>query len=262
MEKVVINSLTNSLAYKDNLEDSLKPGNIIQARVIENLPDGLLLLIGNTKVKAETNMAIPKGDIISLLVAINKDGKLVLTANNKIFPVNIFAKSHPPENEEILKIITKLEKSKINLNFDEVVSLKNFLKHLPLNLKDGLNLLLNPDLYAALIHKLNNKDYFSVSVEAKKNKKAKHQQLMIHITLDSEELGRVSVNLSQSDLLKIIFSCNRKETTDLINGKIDLLAENLNFIPNKEIVVKFNPSLPLGSNTGEKNPETGINILI
>lgn len=212
-----------------NLFKNIQPGQIIKARVIDISQGRYILSIGKHRFQASSQLKLPIGSNLALKV-VNTNGEKTILAVKEMKGISINNLANflgYGDTKEINAILAKLIKNKIQLSKDNLEKGRQLASQLPLSLTDGIDVVSDPYLYAAIFSQFpNSKDGYGIFLKGDKET-AKKEILQISIILTMEQLGDILVEIKWDNLIQIEFYCSEKDTVKILQENKSLLQEKL-----------------------------------
>ncbi|KJS87565.1 MAG: hypothetical protein JM58_03840 [Peptococcaceae bacterium BICA1-8] len=232
MDKIGLISLNTNI--KTNNENNLfsKSGQTIQAIVLNNTQNGLLLKIGNTVVNAQTDYRFPKDTQLSLTVVSLTDDKIMLSLKNdsnyySLNVLDILQKLNLGDSPEIRIIINKMIEKRLKISKENIESIRQLVENLPLEVKDSINILTDPTLCLAFFTLFEQESGFSFLLNQNENIDNKHSYFEINILFNSINLGDILINVIWWEKVDIQFICALKSGYSLLESNLSMLKSIL-----------------------------------
>jgi len=232
MDKIGLISFNTSI--QTNNENNLFPksGKTLEAIVLNNLENGLLLKIGSSVVTAQTDLRFPKNTQLSLTVVSQTDEKIMLSLKNdssyySLDVLDILKKINLGDSPEIRIIINKMIEKKLKISKVNIESIRQVLENLPLEVKDSINILTDPTLCLAFLTIFEQESGFSLLLNQNENIDNKHSYIEINILYNSINLGDILINVIWWEKFNIQFTCALKSGYLLLESNLSMLKSIL-----------------------------------
>ncbi|MDK2822947.1 MAG: hypothetical protein PWQ67_2419 [Clostridia bacterium] len=249
MDKIAFLNLQKHSEILKNNSVNFKVGEVIQAKVLQNTDNGLLLLIGKTPLLAKTNFKFPPGTKLNLFVASFTNNKLILSLNKRknIYDTSIadiISNLGLEEEQDTKYIVSKLIEKKLKISKENFQEVKFLINQLPLEIETSLDLITDPTLYAAVFNIFDNAtEGFTLLFSSVNENEQKESYYEINILYNSHALGYILAGISWVATLNINLICSEKETYKLLQQSINDLKQRLKYIPELRLNIELDNSL-------------------